>query len=129
MARKPSASLQTAGNSRPVAPLVMRSMPRSRDLGRRESDGRSTRSAEDPETITFALRGEPSSLDPTLGRDTVSAQVTMSIMDPLVVLRGKPLKPVPNPACTSSWLETYIDRADEAEAVKAIQAALAQKSV
>jgi oligopeptide transport system substrate-binding protein len=102
-------------------------MPRSRDLGERETEealvkvargptlvlvalvvvslgsacGGPTRSAEDPGTITFALPGEPSSLDPALGTDTVSAQVTMSIMDPLVVLRGKPLKPVPNLA--SGW--------------------------
>lgn len=105
----------------------MRSMPRSGELGRRGREESivkiarptalvlvvllavlrgsacegSTRSAEDPTTITFALPGEPSSLDPALGTDTVSAQVTMSIMDPLVVLRGKPLRPIPNLA--SGW--------------------------
>jgi ABC-type transport system substrate-binding protein len=50
--------------------------------------GGSPSSAEDPGTITFALPGEQSSLDPSLGTDTVSAQVTMSIMDPLVSLKG-----------------------------------------
>lgn len=63
--------------------------------------GGSTRSAVDPKTITFALPGEPPSLDPALGTDTVSAQVTMSIMDPLVVLRGRGLKPIPHLA--SGW--------------------------
>jgi oligopeptide transport system substrate-binding protein len=58
-------------------------------------------SAEDPRTITFALPSEPPSLDPQLGTDTASAQVTNNIMDPLVVLRGSSLRPVPNLA--SGW--------------------------
>jgi oligopeptide transport system substrate-binding protein len=62
------------------------------------SNGSST---EDPGTITFALPGEPPSLDPQLGTDTFSAQITLNINDPLVVLRGETLRPVPNLA--SGW--------------------------
>jgi oligopeptide transport system substrate-binding protein len=61
----------------------------------------STGSALDARTIRVALGSEPPSLDPQLGADTVSAQVTLSIMDPLVVLRGKNQRPVPNLA--SGW--------------------------
>jgi len=62
--------------------------------------GCSARSAADGKTITFALPGEPSSLDPALGTNAVSAQVTMSNMDPLVVLDDS-LKPIPHLA--SGW--------------------------
>ncbi len=46
----------------------------------------STSSSRDAKTIVFALPSEPPSLDPQLGTDTVSAQVTNNIMDPLVRL-------------------------------------------
>jgi oligopeptide transport system substrate-binding protein len=61
----------------------------------------STKTSADTNTITFALSSEPPSLDPQVGTDIVSAQVTNNIMDPLVVLRGKSLKAVPNLA--SGW--------------------------
>jgi oligopeptide transport system substrate-binding protein len=61
----------------------------------------SERSALDARTIRVALGSEPPSLDPQLGNDTVSAQMALSIMDPLVVLRGQNLRPVPNLA--SGW--------------------------
>jgi oligopeptide transport system substrate-binding protein len=54
----------------------------------------SERSALDARTIRVALGSEPPSLDPQLGNDTVSAQMALSIMDPLVVLRGQNLRPV-----------------------------------
>jgi oligopeptide transport system substrate-binding protein len=61
----------------------------------------STKTFADAKTITFALSSEPPSLDPQLGTDIVSAQVTNNIMDPLVRLSGANLKAVPNLA--SGW--------------------------
>ena len=61
----------------------------------------STGSMLDARTVRIAIGSEPPSLDPQLGADTVSAQLTQSIMDPLVVLRGKNLRPIPNLA--SGW--------------------------
>jgi oligopeptide transport system substrate-binding protein len=61
----------------------------------------STTGALDAKTLRFALPSEPPSLDPQLGTDVVSAQVTNSIMDPLVRLSGTTLKAVPNLA--SGW--------------------------
>ncbi len=61
----------------------------------------STRPSRDAKTIVYALPSEPPSLDPQLGTDTVSAQVTNNIMDPLVRLSGKTLRAVPNLA--SGW--------------------------
>src|SRR6478672_6344741 len=61
----------------------------------------SASSTRDARTIVVALPGEPPSLDPQIGTDTFSAQVTNNIMDPLVRLDGKTLKAVPNLA--ASW--------------------------
>jgi oligopeptide transport system substrate-binding protein len=61
----------------------------------------STTPAVDAKTFRFALGAEPPSLDPQLGTDTTSGQITQSLMDPLVVLRGSNLRAVPNLA--SGW--------------------------
>ncbi len=61
-------------------------------------------SSVDAKTISVALSAEPPSLDPQLGTDTVSAQVTNNIFDPLVRLSGSTLKAVPNLA--SGWTVT-----------------------
>jgi oligopeptide transport system substrate-binding protein len=61
----------------------------------------STRSAVEARTIVFALSSEPPSLDPQLGTDIVSAQVTNNIMDPLVRLSRTTLRAMPNLA--SGW--------------------------
>ena len=61
----------------------------------------SASSAKDAKTIVVALPGEPPSLDPQIGTDTFSAEVTNNIMDPLVRLDGRTLKAVPNLA--ASW--------------------------
>src|SRR5436190_454859 len=61
----------------------------------------STTGAVDAKTLRFALSSEPPSLDPQIGTDIVSAQVTNNIMDPLVRLNGTTLKAVPNLA--SGW--------------------------
>jgi oligopeptide transport system substrate-binding protein len=58
-------------------------------------------SAKDPKAIVVALPGEPPSLDPQLGTDTFSAEVTNNIMDPLVRLDGATVKALPNLA--SNW--------------------------
>ena len=61
----------------------------------------SASSTKDAKTIIVALPGEPPSLDPQLGTDTFSAQVTNNLMDPLVRLERSTLKAVPNLA--SGW--------------------------
>ncbi len=53
------------------------------------------------QTITLAWGAEPPSLDPGLATDTTSSNVLLNIMDPLVKLDPKTLKPVPNLA--ESW--------------------------
>jgi oligopeptide transport system substrate-binding protein len=53
------------------------------------------------QTITMAWGAEPPSLDPGLATDTTSSNVLLNIMDPLVKLDSKTLKPVPNLA--QSW--------------------------
>ena len=53
------------------------------------------------QTITIAWGAEPPSLDPGLATDTTSSNVLLNIMDPLVKLDSKTLKPVPNLA--QSW--------------------------
>ena len=61
----------------------------------------SASSTKDAKTIVVALPGEPPSLDPQIGTDTFSAEVTNNLMDPLVRLDGRTLKAVPNLA--TSW--------------------------
>src|SRR3954454_15793028 len=53
------------------------------------------------QTITIAWGAEPPSLDPGLATDTTSSNVLLNIMDPLVKLDPKTLKPVPSLA--QSW--------------------------
>jgi oligopeptide transport system substrate-binding protein len=53
------------------------------------------------QTITIAWGAEPPSLDPGLATDTTSSNVLLNIMDPLVKLNTKTLKPVPSLA--QSW--------------------------
>jgi ABC-type oligopeptide transport system substrate-binding subunit len=53
------------------------------------------------QTITLAWGAEPPSLDPGLATDTTSSNVLLNIMDPLVKLDEKTLKPVPSLA--QSW--------------------------
>jgi oligopeptide transport system substrate-binding protein len=53
------------------------------------------------QTITLAWGAEPPSLDPGLATDTTSSNVLLNIMDPLIKLDPKTLKPVPNLA--QSW--------------------------
>ena len=53
------------------------------------------------QTITIAWGAEPPSLDPGLATDTTSSNVLLNIMDPLVKLDPKTLKPIPNLA--QSW--------------------------
>jgi oligopeptide transport system substrate-binding protein len=53
------------------------------------------------QTITIAWGAEPPSLDPGLATDTTSSNVLLNIMDPLVKLDSKTLKPVPSLA--QSW--------------------------
>ena len=53
------------------------------------------------QTITLAWGAEPPSLDPGLATDTTSSNVLLNIMDPLVKLDPKTLKPVPSLA--ESW--------------------------
>ena len=53
------------------------------------------------QTITIAWGSEPPSLDPGLATDTTSANVLLNIMDPLVKLDPKTLKPLPSLA--QSW--------------------------
>jgi oligopeptide transport system substrate-binding protein len=53
------------------------------------------------QTITMAWGAEPPSLDPGLATDTTSSNVLLNIMDPLVKLNSKTLKPMPNLA--QSW--------------------------
>jgi oligopeptide transport system substrate-binding protein len=53
------------------------------------------------QTITIAWGAEPPSLDPGLATDTTSSNVLLNIMDPLVRLDPKTLKPVPSLA--QSW--------------------------
>jgi len=48
------------------------------------------------QTITIAWGAEPPSLDPGLATDTTSSNVLLNIMDPLVKLDPKTLKPVPS---------------------------------
>src|SRR3954462_6722109 len=47
------------------------------------------------QTNTIARGSEPPSLDPGLATDTTSANVLLNIMDPLVKLDPKTLKPLP----------------------------------
>src|ERR671925_100144 len=53
------------------------------------------------QVITVNWGAEPPSLDPGLATDTTSSNVLLNIMDPLVKLDPKTLKPVPNLA--ESW--------------------------
>ena len=53
------------------------------------------------QVLTMAWGAEPPSLDPGLATDTTSSNVLLNIMDPLVKLDPKTLKPVPNLA--ESW--------------------------
>jgi oligopeptide transport system substrate-binding protein len=53
------------------------------------------------QTITLAWGAEPPSLDPGLATDTTSSNVLLNIMDPLVKLDSRTLKPVPSLA--ESW--------------------------
>jgi oligopeptide transport system substrate-binding protein len=53
------------------------------------------------QTITIAWGAEPPSLDPGLATDTTSSNVLLNIMDPLIKLDPKTLKPVPSLA--QSW--------------------------
>ncbi len=53
------------------------------------------------QVLTISWGAEPPSLDPGLATDTTSSNVLLNIMDPLVKLDPKTLKPVPNLA--SSW--------------------------
>jgi oligopeptide transport system substrate-binding protein len=53
------------------------------------------------QTITIAWGAEPPSLDPGLATDTTSSNVLLNIMDPLVKLDAKTLKPVSSLA--QSW--------------------------
>ena len=53
------------------------------------------------QTITMAWGTEPPSLDPGLATDTTSSNVLENIMDPLIKLDPKTLKPIPNLA--QSW--------------------------
>jgi ABC-type oligopeptide transport system substrate-binding subunit len=53
------------------------------------------------QTITMAWGAEPPSLDPGLATDTTSSNVLLNIMDPLVKLNSKTLKPMPSLA--QSW--------------------------
>jgi oligopeptide transport system substrate-binding protein len=53
------------------------------------------------QVLTMSLGAEPPSLDPGLATDTTSSNVLLNIMDPLVKLDSKTLKPVPNLA--ESW--------------------------
>ena len=53
------------------------------------------------QVLTMSWGAEPPSLDPGLATDTTSSNVLLNIMDPLVKLDPKTLKPVPNLA--ESW--------------------------
>src|SRR4051795_837136 len=53
------------------------------------------------QTLTMSWGAEPPSLDPGLATDTTSSNVLLNIMDPLVKLDPKTLKPVPSLA--QSW--------------------------
>jgi oligopeptide transport system substrate-binding protein len=64
------------------------------------TEGASKSKAAD-QSITIAWGTEPPSLDPGLATDTTSSNVLLNIMDPLVKLDDKTLKPVPSLA--QSW--------------------------
>ncbi len=53
------------------------------------------------QTITIAWGAEPPSLDPGLATDTTSSNVLLNIMDPLIKLDSKTLKP--KPSLAQSW--------------------------
>src|SRR3954453_20303535 len=53
------------------------------------------------QTLTMSWGAEPPSLDPGLATDTASQNVLLNILDPLVKLDPKTLKPVPSLA--QSW--------------------------